>query len=86
MIVWGLEDEPVPETDFTASAPNGPVVYWLGRDGVYQWDGRTARNMSEPDRPSGWRTAWQIVGWMLIAGALGATIGVWLVLTIYLDS
>lgn len=73
---WGI-GEPVPDTAAMITiTPTPPVVwYWRGPDGIYR-----------PCRESGWPQAWRIVGWMLIAGALGAAIGVWIVLTIYLDS
>lgn len=83
MIVWSVEeDEPVPEQTVTISAlPGRPVVYWLGRDGVYQWDGQTERKLSRHVlRPSGWSQAWRIVGWLFLAGALGAAIGGWIVM------
>ena len=83
MIVWGIEDEPVPETDLTTSTPTHltPQVYWHGRDGLYRWNGQAIEKIDAPlgATPSGWFTAWRIVGWMLLAGALGAAIGGWLV-------
>ena len=40
----------------------------------------TIRKAFAPQRPSGWGTAWRIVGWMMLVAALGAAIGAWLVM------
>ena len=88
MIDWGIEDEPVPEQTVTITPSRGGNTVWYFPRAPLN----DVERLPDPDygliptHRSGWFTAWRIVGWMLMAGALGATIGVWLVLTIYLDS
>jgi hypothetical protein len=66
MISWGIEDEPVPEQTLTTTDGDG-VIIWA--------DAR------QPPHPtSGWRMACRIVGWLILAGALGIALGAWIVM------